>query len=92
MMRLAERKTKLTAITNATARYRGRERAVVADILPDTVAVRLLGTRTRYEVSWRGIFDYAAKVQAERDRAYNRDLSRLGLSRRAARLAKGGAA
>lgn len=47
MTRLAERKTKLTAITNATARYRGRERAVVVEIFPETAVLRLLGTRTR---------------------------------------------
>ncbi len=69
MGRLSQRKTRLTVITNATARYRSRERDVVVEIKPETAVLRLLGTRTKYEVSWRGIFDYAARVTAERLRA-----------------------
>jgi len=30
--------------------------------------VRLLGTRTRYEISWRGVFDVAAEIYARRER------------------------
>jgi len=69
MTRLCERKTKLTLITNATVRYRRRDRAVVIEVQPDIAIVRLLGTRTRYEISWRGVHDYAARVTAERLRA-----------------------
>lgn len=79
MTRLADRKTRLTAVTNATARYRSRDRAVVAEIHPETVVLRLAGTRTRYEVSWRGIFDFAARVQAERERAARKARRKGGL-------------
>ena len=68
MTRLAERKTRLSLITNQTARYRGQDRAVVVEVSPDIATLRLLGTRTRYEVSWRGVFDYAAEVYADRER------------------------
>jgi hypothetical protein len=35
----------------------------------DVVSLRLKGTRVRYEVSWQGTFEHAAKVHAERLRA-----------------------
>ena len=34
---------------------------------PGVCRVRLLGTRTSYEVSWRAIFDLAAEIRARRD-------------------------
>ena len=63
-----ERKRQLSFITNSTARYRSKERAIVIQVFPEHAAVRLLGTRTRYEVSWRAIFDLAAEIRARRDR------------------------
>src|SRR5947209_6854666 len=61
------RKTRLTLITNATVKYRRKDRAVVVEVHPDTATIRLLGTRAvRYEVSWRGIHDYAARVAADK--------------------------
>lgn len=67
-MRLAKRKSRLSFITNSSARYRGKERDIVIEVYPDYAAVRLLGTRTRYEVSWRGVFDLAAEIHARRER------------------------
>lgn len=67
--RLTERKTRLNLITNQTARYRGQDRAVVVEVSPDIATLRLLGTRTCYEVSWRGVFDYAAAIYADRQRS-----------------------
>lgn len=67
-MRLAKRKSRLSFITNSSARYRGKERDIVIEVYPEYAAVRLLGTRTRYEVSWRGIFDLAAEIHARRER------------------------
>lgn len=84
MTRLAERKTRLTVITNAMARYRGKDRDVVVEIKADTAVLRLSGTRTRYEVSWRGVFDWAAKVQAERERMARK--SRRELRRKGGRV------
>jgi hypothetical protein len=69
MQRVSNRMTQLAFITNATARYAGKERAIVIEVQPDTASVRLQGTRTRYEISWRGVFDYAARVTADRVRA-----------------------
>lgn len=66
MSRLRERKTKLEFITNATARYRGKEREIVIEALPDTAIIRLLGTRVKYEVSWRGVHDLGARIAASR--------------------------
>lgn len=70
MTRLARRKTRLSLITNATVKYRGKEREVVIEVHPEIAEVRLKGTRIRYEVSWRGIHDYAARVAAERGRKF----------------------
>ncbi len=67
-MKLSDRKTRLTFITNSCARYRGKDRSIVIEVFPDYAAVRLLGTRTRYEVSWRGVFDVAAEIYARRER------------------------
>jgi hypothetical protein len=82
MTHLAKRKTKLTFTTNSTARYRGKDREIVIEVFPEHAEVRLLGTRTRYAVSWRGVFDLAAKIHAERERE----------ARKSARIARRGAA
>lgn len=71
-MRIAKRKSRLTFITNSTARYKGREREVVIEVFPEHAAVRLLGTRTRYEISWRGVFDVAAEIHARREKERRR--------------------
>ena len=57
----------LSFVTNSTARYRGREREIVMEAFPEYAAVRLLGIRTKYEVSWRAIFDLAAGIRARRE-------------------------
>lgn len=67
-MRLSDRKSRLSFITNSFARYRGKERSIVVEVMPDYAIVRLLGTRTRYEVSWRGVFDLAAEIFARHER------------------------
>jgi hypothetical protein len=68
MKKIAERKSRLSFITNQVARYKGREREIVIEVFPEHAAVRLLGTRTRYEVSWRGVFDLAAEIYARREK------------------------
>jgi hypothetical protein len=67
-LKLTDRKTRLTFITNQHARYRGKLREIVIEVFPEHAAVRLLGTRTRYEVSWRGVFDLAAEIYARREK------------------------
>jgi hypothetical protein len=69
MSHLSQRKRKLTLVTNATVRYRSRQRAVIIEVHPDYAGVRLMGTRVRYQVSWRGVHDLAARIFAERARA-----------------------
>jgi hypothetical protein len=64
--RLRQRKTKLQFITNATVRYRGMERDVVIEAMPDYAIVRLLGTKVRYEIPWRSVHDQAAKIFVSR--------------------------
>lgn len=76
MSRLRERKTKLEFITNATVRYRGKDRDVVIEALPDTAVIRLLGTRVKYEVSWRGVHDLGARIAGEKDIRQSRWLPR----------------
>ena len=67
MTHLRDRKNRLSFVTNSTARYRGREREIVMEAFPEYAAVRLLGTRTRYEC-WRTIFDLTAEIRARRER------------------------
>lgn len=78
---LRDRKSRLSFITNSTARYRSKERAIVMEVFPEYAAVRLLGTRTRYEVSWRAVFDLAAEIQARRELQRRRE-SRKAIQRK----------
>jgi hypothetical protein len=68
MTYVRDRKNRLSFVTNSTARYRGREREIVVEVFPEYAAVRLLGTRTKYEVSWRAISDLASEIRARRER------------------------
>jgi hypothetical protein len=68
MKKISERKNRLSFITNQVARYRGKEREIVIEVFPEHAAVRLLGTRTRYEISWRGVFDVAAEIFMRKER------------------------
>ncbi len=68
MTQLAKRKTRLQFETSDTV----RGRAVILEATPYTVALRLKGTRTRYEISYAGIYYAAAKLAADRARAEKR--------------------
>lgn len=75
MTKLSERKTRLNFTTDAEVRYRGRLRPVIIEVHNGfTAAVRVLGTRQRYEFSWAGLHDWAAKLHAEKQRALRRQL------------------
>ena len=69
MTRLASRKSRLLIETSDTVRERGKLREVVLEPHPYTVSVRLKGMRQRFEVSYAGIYHFAAKVAAEKARA-----------------------
>ncbi len=45
------------------------DRPIVAEVHPEYVVLRLAGQRHKLEVSWRGIYDFAARVTAEKARA-----------------------
>lgn len=69
MARLSKRKSKLVFTTSDTVRYKGQEREVVVEVSPFVATCRLAGTRTRYEMSWAGIFQHAAASFAAKARA-----------------------
>ena len=77
MTSLATRKTRLHFTTSDAVRYRGRLREIVIEATEYTAHVRLKGTRTRFEISWAGVFNQAAKIAAEKARA-ERKARRLG--------------
>lgn len=68
MRSLEKRKSKLMFETTSLVRERGRYRPVVIQAEPDFARVRLKGTRHFVDVSWEGIYHFAAKVQADRIR------------------------
>jgi hypothetical protein len=80
MSHLTKRKSRLVFTTADTVRYKGREREVVVEVTPFVATCRLAGTRTRYEMSWAGIFQHAAHAQAEKLRA-ERKAKRKGAGR-----------
>lgn len=69
MTALAKRKSRLTFETSDAVRYRGRLREVVIEATEYTAAVRLKGTRQRFEMSWAGIYNHAVRVAVEKARA-----------------------
>jgi len=69
MSHLNKRKSRLIFTTSDTIRYKGRDREVVVEVTPFIATCRLAGTRTRYEMSWSGIFQHAARVFADKQRA-----------------------
>jgi hypothetical protein len=80
MTKLSARKTRLTFETEHTIRYRRLDRPIVVE--PDmdgfSVYLRLKGTRARFGVSWRSVYELAAKVAADRLRADRKAARRKG--------------
>ena len=68
MTRLASRKSRLLIETSDMVRERGKLREVILEPHPYTVVVRLKGMRQRYEVSYAGIYNLAARLAAEKAR------------------------
>ena len=68
MARLSQRKSRLAFTTSDTVRYKGAEREIIVEATPFIAVCRLAGTRTRYEMSWSGLFHYAAAAFAEKQR------------------------
>lgn len=71
MTSLASRKTRLTILSEDTARYRGKLRRVVVEVDKTGYGgmVRLERTRQRYPFSFAGLHDYAVKIAVEKARA-----------------------
>jgi hypothetical protein len=78
MSHLTKRKSKLVFTTADTVRYKGRLREVVIEVSPFIATCRLAGTRTRYEMSWSGIFAHAARVFADKQRAERKAKRKAG--------------
>ena len=85
MTKLRERKTRLTFTTEATVRYRRKEREIVIEVDNDghNFMVRLAGTQVRYAMTWSSVFNQAAKLQAQKE-LLKRQHDRLLRSRRRA--------
>lgn len=75
MTRLSQRKSRLTFVTEDEIRYRGKYRRVVveADASGYIARLRLEGTRARFEVSWAGVYQQAAKLHVEAQRRAKRE-------------------
>lgn len=69
MTALAKRKTRLTFETSDSVRYRGKLREIIIEATEYTAAIRLKGTRQRFELSWAGIYNQAVKVSVDKARA-----------------------
>jgi hypothetical protein len=66
MTALEQRKTKLTFETADQFREAGKDRAVIVEAEPEYAVFRLKGTRHRIRVSWVGLYQFAARCEAER--------------------------
>jgi len=62
---LLARKTRLTFETADTIRERGKLREVVVEAHPGYAVIRLKNTRKRFELSWGGMYQIAAKLEAD---------------------------
>lgn len=67
-MKLSARKSRLSFTTDATFRYRGREREIVVEPEPHFVTLRLSGTRVRYSASWTSVYQLAGEIFARQQR------------------------
>jgi hypothetical protein len=76
MTAIAKRKSHLTFETSDTVRYRGKLREVVIEAGEYIAKVRLKGTRQRFEISWAGVFNLAAKVAVDKARAEKKKTKR----------------
>lgn len=69
MTALSKRKSKLIFETSDVIRERGRYRPVTIEANPEYAVLRLKGTRKRILMSWAGLYNAAAKVEAARNAA-----------------------
>lgn len=74
---LRERKTKLHFETDREVYERGKHRPIVVEPGPWTCALRLKGTRQRYEIGWESIFSMAAKLAADKLREERKSRRKL---------------
>ena len=66
MTDLRTRKTKLVFTTSDEQRDRGKYRRIVVHAEPESLTLRLHGTRRRFVISYRTILEYAQKLEADR--------------------------
>jgi len=78
MTRLSDRKTRLIIETADVVRERGKSREVIIEPSPYIAVIRLKGRRQRLEVSWAGIYMFAARVAADKARAEKKAARKAG--------------
>lgn len=69
MSKLTARKTKLTFQTADAKRSRGKLREVIIEAFPEYALVRLKGMRKRFPITWVGVYEHAALLEANKVRA-----------------------
>lgn len=69
MARLSQRKSRLVFETDAEKKQRGRYRPIIFEAHPQYVEIRLKGCRDRLSLSYEAIYDFAARVTADKARA-----------------------
>ncbi len=69
MSKLSERKTRLVAEFSETIRERGRSREVVMRLSEYSIAVKLKGTRTWFEISPASVYNLAVSKEVARQKA-----------------------
>lgn len=72
MTKLEKRKSRLVFQTTDIVRERGRLREVVIEAHQGYAEVRLAGMRTSFPISYAQIYQTAARLQVERERAEKR--------------------
>jgi hypothetical protein len=77
MTALKERKTNLAFQVEAEIRECGRYRKIVLEPKPFFLEVRLSGTRTRFPVSYEAIYQLAARIAADRERAERKERRKM---------------
>ncbi len=68
MTALSKRKSKLQFETEGEVRDRGKMRQVVLECEGTFARVRLKGTQSRFPITYRAIYEYAAKCAADQVR------------------------
>jgi hypothetical protein len=78
MSKLTQRKSKLIFETADAKKSRGRYREVVIEAFPEYALVRLKGMRKRFAITWVGVYEHAALLEANKVMAEKREKRKKG--------------